>query len=165
MQTGDQAPDFTLPDQDGNRIPLSERSAGGMLVVFFYPRDGTHLCTREAGAFRDHQAEFQALGAKVIGVSSDTAEAHRRFADQNQLAFPLLEDEGGRMRKAWCVPRTMGILPGRVTYVLDSSLVVHSIFNSQLEPSRHVEAALAVLDRLDRRPASRRRHRTRKSGK
>ncbi|MDR3077401.1 MAG: redoxin domain-containing protein, partial [Planctomycetota bacterium] len=101
----------------------------------------------------------------VIGVSSDTAEAHRRFADQNQLAFPLLEDEGGRMRKAWGVPRTMGILPGRVTYVLDSSLVVHSIFNSQLEPSRHVEAALAVLDRLDRRPASRRRHRTRKSGK
>ena len=114
MNRGDTAPDIVLKDQGGNEIRLSEAAAGGGLVVFFYPKDGTPVCAKEACAFRDNYGEFLKYNVKVVGVSSDDSTSHKRFAQEHNLAFPLLWDEGGRLRKLWKVPGTLGVLPGRL---------------------------------------------------
>lgn len=148
MKVGDHAPDFTLPDQNGKPVRLSEAAVGKTLVVFFYPKDGTPVCTMEACSFRDSQHAFERYNAQVVGISSDGVESHRRFADGNGLDFPLLSDVGGAVRKLWEVPSTMGILPGRVTYVVDADGVVRDIYSAQLEASKHAVNALEAVKRL-----------------
>src|SRR5690606_39455723 len=110
--------------------------------------DDTPGCTREACAFRDDYEAFQEAGAEVLGISSDTSESHRRFAAKHRLPFRLLADPGGKVRAAFGVPRTAGLLPGRVTYVIDREGVIRHAFNSQLAATRHVDEALAVLRTL-----------------
>ena len=149
MNRGDTAPDIVLKDQGGNEIRLSEAAAGGGLVVFFYPKDGTPVCAKEACAFRDNYGEFLKYNVKVVGVSSDDSTSHKRFAQEHNLAFPLLWDEGGRLRKLWKVPGTLGVLPGRVTYILDAGMVVQSVFSSQLEAGKHVTTALEAVRKMD----------------
>lgn len=148
MNIGDIAPEFSLPDQTNRRISLSEALGTGGLVVFFYPKDGTPLCAKEACAFRDNYGEFQKYGVNILGVSSDSTASHQRFAQDNGLTYPLLHDAGGVLRKEWGVPSSLGILPGRVTYVLDGSGKVRDIFSSQLEAERHVANALAVARKM-----------------
>src|SRR5450755_1094070 len=87
-------------------------------------------------------------GAQVVGISSDSAASHAAFAQAHRLPFPLVSDAGGKVRKAYGVPKAMGILPGRVTYVIDRSGIVRSLFNSMFEPRKHVAAALDVLKTL-----------------
>ncbi|MCD8139573.1 MAG: redoxin domain-containing protein, partial [Planctomycetaceae bacterium] len=111
-------------------------------------KDGSPVCTKEACAFRDSQRAFTASNAQVVGISSDKADSHRRFADGNHLDFPLLSDAGGRLRKLWQVPSTLGVLPGRVTYVLDPHGVVREVYSGQLEASGHVEAALNAVKKI-----------------
>jgi len=119
VQAGDKAPDFTLPSQAGEQVRLSDRLGERVVVLYFYPKDETPGCTREACAFRDSYEVFTDAGAEVIGVSSDSAESHAAFAGHHKLPFTLLSDEGGRVRKSYGVPATLGLLPGRVTYVID----------------------------------------------
>jgi peroxiredoxin Q/BCP len=144
---GDPAPDFTLEDQDGRPVRLADLR-GRPVVVYFYPKDDTPGCTRESCAFRDHYAAFQDAGAEVLGISSDPPASHKAFADKHRLPFRLLADAGGRVRAAFRVPRTAGLLPGRVTYVIDREGVIRHAFNSQLAATRHVDEALEVLRRL-----------------
>jgi peroxiredoxin Q/BCP len=148
LRAGDRAPDFTLEDQDGRSVSLADFRGKRNVVVYFYPKDDTPGCTREACAFRDDYEAFQEAGAEVLGISSDTSASHQRFAAKHRLPFRLLADPGGRVRAAFGVPRTAGLLPGRVTYVIDREGVIRHAFNSQLAPARHVEEALAVLRRL-----------------
>ncbi|MCC8181123.1 MAG: peroxiredoxin [Planctomycetes bacterium] len=148
MNIGDHAPDFSLPDQNGTTVRLSGIAPGKVLVVFFYPKDGTPICTKEACSFRDSQHAFEQYGAQVIGISSDNTDSHREFAEANNLDFPLLSDEGGMVRKLWQVPSTLGLLPGRVTYVLDADGVVRNIFSAQLEAAKHVQTALEAVKGL-----------------
>jgi peroxiredoxin Q/BCP len=145
IQVGDRAPDFSGTTQDGSVIRLSDVLKERIVVLFFYPRDGTPICTKEACSFRDSYRQFLDAGAEVIGVSSDSTEAHRHFAKQHDLPFHLISDAGGSLRKAFGVPRTLGLFPGRVTYVIDRSGIVRLIFSAQFADEEHVRQALNAV--------------------
>jgi peroxiredoxin Q/BCP len=144
VQVGGRAPDFTLPDANGKDVRLAD-FAGRPVVLYFYPKDDTPGCTKEACTFRDQYQDFRDAGAAVLGVSSDSSESHRKFAAKHRLPFTLLADRGGQVRKRYGVPATLGLLPGRVTFVIDGAGVVRHVFNSQLDATRHVKEALHVL--------------------
>jgi thioredoxin-dependent peroxiredoxin len=148
VQVGDVAPDFTLPDQDRRPIRLRDLLGQKTVVLYFYPRDATPGCTLEARAFRDSYEKFTAQGAEVVGVSSDSVGSHRRFAARQRLPFLLLSDRDGAVRELYGVEKTLGILPGRVTYVIDQAGVVRHVYGSQLWPTQHSRTALQVLDAL-----------------
>ena len=150
IDVGDQAPEFEVATHDGQQIRLSDFRDQKVVVLFFYPMDGTPMCTKEACAFRDAYDDFAEAGAVVIGVSADSEEKHRRFATNNSLPFHLVSDAGGSLRKAFGVPKTMGFLPGRVTYVIDKTGIVRLVFNSQMSTDGHVEEALKVVRELGR---------------
>jgi peroxiredoxin Q/BCP len=145
VKVGSVAPDFTLPSQAGEMVSLKDFSGRKPVVLYFYPRDETPGCTKEVCAFRDTSVEFGKLDVQVIGISSDSVESHRRFAAKYDLSFPLLSDEGGKIRRLYGVPKTFGLFPGRVTYVIDKECVVRHVFASQLSVERHVQEALAAL--------------------
>jgi peroxiredoxin Q/BCP len=145
IRVGDVAPDFTLPQQDGSSFTLKAHLGQKAVVLYFYPKDDTPGCTAEACSFRDAYEDFKEAGAEVVGISSDAADAHRAFADKHRLPFTLVSDAGGKVRKLYGVPSTLGLLPGRVTYVIDAGGVVRHVFNSQLNPTKHVREALDVL--------------------
>jgi len=147
LQSGDRAPLIALQDQNGVER-RSDQLAGKSLVLFFYPKDDTPGCTMEACAFRDSYADLQALGAEVWGVSGDNAGSHQRFASRHNLPYPLLVDQNNQLRKAFGVPGVLGLLPGRVTYVIDSEGVVRHVFNNLLDGPAHRREALECLKRL-----------------
>jgi peroxiredoxin Q/BCP len=150
VKVGEKAPDFTLPSQMGDNVTLSEYQGKKNVVLYFYPKDETRGCTREACEFRDRYDIFTRLGAEVLGVSSDTLESHKSFATHHGLPFLLLSDEDGKVRKLYGVPSTMGIIPGRVTFIIDTKGVVRHVFNSQFQPEKHIEEALKVLKELEK---------------
>ncbi|HXW94505.1 MAG TPA: peroxiredoxin [Nitrososphaerales archaeon] len=145
LVVGDTAPDFTLPSQKGGEVNLRDLLKTSEVVLYFYPKDNTPGCTAEAKAFRDSYEVFRELGAEVVGVSSDSVDSHIDFASRCDLPFTLLSDPGGKVRKLYGVPATLGVLPGRVTYVIDTQGVVRHIFNSQFNATKHVEEAISVL--------------------
>ena len=148
IQAGDKAPDFTLPSQAGEPVRLSDRLGEHSVVLYFYPKDETRGCTAEACAFRDSHEVFTEAGAEVIGVSSDSTDRHAAFAGRYDLPFTLLSDAGGRVRKSYGVPAVLGVLPGRVTYVIDRDGTVRHVFSSMTNIDQHVGDALAVVRRL-----------------
>jgi peroxiredoxin Q/BCP len=115
------------------------------VVLFFYPKDDTPGCTRQVCAFRDEYEGFGNLDAEVIGISSDSVKSHRNFAERHDFPITLLSDEGAKVRKLYGVPNTLGLFPGRVTYVIDEEGVVRHVFSSQLGVERHVEVAIEAL--------------------
>jgi len=141
---GQPAPEFTLPDQNGGSVSLSSLK-GGWVVVYFYPKDDTPGCTAESCSFRDSFEEFTDAGAKVVGISSDSVESHKAFATKHNLPFTLLADTDGSVRKAFGVGKTLGLFPGRVTYVIDPEGVVRHKFSSQFKPKSHIDEALDVI--------------------
>jgi thioredoxin-dependent peroxiredoxin len=147
IQVGDKAPDFTLPSQSGDEVRLSDRLGERAVVLYFYPKDNTSGCTAEACAFRDSYETFTDAGAEVIGVSSDSADKHASFAGQHNLPFTLLADQGGRVRKSYGAS-TLGVVPGRVTYVIDRSGTVQHVFSSMFNVGQHVNDALDVVKKL-----------------
>jgi peroxiredoxin Q/BCP len=129
----------------GEMISLEDFIGKKPVVLFFYPKDDTPGCTKQACGFRDDFDEFRKLDAEVIGISSDSVESHERFAKKHNLPFTLLSDERGNVRKLYGVPNTFGLVPGRVTYAIDREGVVRHVFSSQLGVERHVEEALEAL--------------------
>jgi thioredoxin-dependent peroxiredoxin len=152
IQAGDKAPDFTLPSQTGEPVRLSDRLGEHSVVLYFYPKDETPGCTAEACAFRDSYEVFTDAGAEVIGVSSDSVDRHAGFSDHHQLPFTLLSDSGGAVRKSYGVPATLGVLPGRVTYVIDRAGTVQHVFNSMTKIDRHIGEALTIVRKLNGEP-------------
>jgi thioredoxin-dependent peroxiredoxin len=148
IQTGDKAPDFTLPSQSGEQVRLYDRLGGNAVVLYFYPKDNTSGCTAEACAFRDSYEVFTDAGAEVIGVSSDSVDKHAGFAGKHSLPFTLLSDSGGQVRKLYGVPATFGLIPGRVTYVIDRDGTVRHVFNSMTNIGQHVGDALKTVQEL-----------------
>jgi len=145
VRVGDKAPDFTLPSQMGDDVTLSEFFGKKNVVLYFYPKDETKGCTKEACTFRDNYEELTNLGAEVIGVSGQSVESHKSFASHYGLPFILLSDEGNNARELYGVPSSMGIIPGRVTYIIDKKGIVRHIFNSQTQAQKHVEEAKKTL--------------------
>jgi peroxiredoxin Q/BCP len=148
IDIGDNAPDLELPTHGGEQITLADYQGKKAVVVFFYPKDGTPVCTKEACAFRDAYEDFVEAGAVVIGISSDSATQHQAFASTHRLPFVLVSDTDGKARSAFGVPRSMGLLPGRVTYVIDKEGIVRHVFSSQFAADRHVNEALEVIRKL-----------------
>jgi thioredoxin-dependent peroxiredoxin len=148
IQAGSKAPDFTLPSQSGAPVRLQDRLGERVIVLYFYPRDDTRGCTAEACAFRDSYEVFADAGADVIGISSDSVDRHAAFAGKHQLPFTLLSDEGGQVRKRYGVPAVLGVLPGRVTYVIDRQGTVRHVFSSMTNIGQHVSDALETVRQL-----------------
>jgi peroxiredoxin Q/BCP len=145
VAAGSLAPNFTLLSQSGKMVSLRDFLDKKPVILFFYPKDDTPGCTKEACAFRERHEDFRELNAEVIGISSDPVESHRSFAAKHELPFTLLSDEGGKVRKLYGASSTFGLVPGRVTYVLDKEGVVRHLFSSQLGVEEHVEEALEAL--------------------
>ncbi len=145
---GECVPDVTLPLVGAESRRLANVYRDRPVVLFFYPKNNTTLCTKEACAFRDQYEDFKDAGAEVIGVSSDGGAAHEKFATKYNLPFLLLSDRGGVVRKQYGVPATLGLLPGRVTFVIDKNGVVQRTFNSQLQATKHVSEAIEALRKL-----------------
>ncbi|MET0287246.1 MAG: peroxiredoxin [Polyangiales bacterium] len=145
LQAGTEAPDFTLNDQNGKAVHLASFRGKKTVVVYFYPKDDTPGCTAEACMFRDQFTEFTDAGAEVLGISSDSEASHKKFAAKYNLPFSLLSDKGGVVRSAFGVPANFGLLPGRVTYVIDKQGVIRHAFNSQINATKHVSEALGVI--------------------
>ena len=148
LKVGDPVPDFRLQDGVGKWLTREELSKDGPLVVFFYPRDDTPGCTAQACGFQSSLGEFEELGATVVGVSADSVNSHQRFADDHGLTYPLLSDPDNEMRRSFGVPKVMGLLPGRSTYVIDASGTLRHVHHGQLDPVGHVNAALEATRRL-----------------
>jgi len=151
IQIEDTIPSFTLKDQNGNDFDISSLLGRKKLVIFFYPQDGSLNCTREACYFRDLSDVFDEADAIVIGISSQSVESHKNFAEKNKLNYTILSDTENDVRKLFGVPtRIFGLVPGRVTYVADRSGKVVYIFDSQTETQRHADEALKICLLLKR---------------
>ena len=143
---GQPAPDFELPDQNGKLLRLSQFRGQRAVVLFFYPKDDTTGCTMEACGFRDSLPQFEAYGAEVMGISSDGTASHARFAAKHDLSFTLLSDAKGRVRKLYGASGLLaGLIPGRVTYVIDREGILRHVFSSQTQFQRHITEALSAL--------------------
>ena len=138
-------PTFILSNQFGETID-SQSFIGKPVVIFFYPKDDTPGCTLQACSFRDNIQDFEQLQAKVVGISADSINSHKRYAEKYQLSFDLLSDPGNKVRKLFGVPTNfLGLVPGRVTYIFNEEGELIHTFNSQLGVKKHVEEALTAL--------------------
>lgn len=142
---GDIIPDFKLTDQNGNEFDSTAVKGKKKLVIYFYPKNFTPGCTKEACSFRDSYEDFKALGAMVIGVSADSKNSHERFAKKYKLPFVLLSDEQGKVKRKFGVKNDLlGLLPGRETFVVGKDGKVVYVFNS-MNATLHTKKALNVL--------------------
>ena len=151
MQKGDILRPFKAKDQDGNVFDVTELIGKKPLVVYFYPKNFTPGCTKEACDFRDHNQEFINLGAEIIGISSDSEKSHERFANKYNLPFTLLSDKDQKIRKQFGVKRNLlGLIPGRETFVFDKNGCLILRYNS-LDASSHIRKALKVIKELHKK--------------
>ncbi len=147
IKEGDKVPDFSLPDKNGKMFNLNEHLGKTNLVIYFYPKDETKGCTAEACSFRDNYEVFIRNNTEVVGISADSPESHESFAKNHSLPFILLSDQKNEVRKKFGVSASMmGILPGRVTYVIDKKGIVRLVFNSQTQFDKHAEEALKIIE-------------------
>jgi peroxiredoxin Q/BCP len=153
VERGQRAPAFTLIADDGSKVRLSDLR-GRPVVLYFYPKDGTPGCTREACAFRDFQAQLKKFGAVVLGVSTDSMESHARFRDKYRLNFPLLADDdhavaakyGAWREKNMYGKRSMGVV--RSTFLIDAAGKVAKVWK-RVKVDEHADEVLAALAELE----------------
>jgi peroxiredoxin Q/BCP len=145
LAVGDVAPPFTAVLQDGSTFDSASVIGKKAVVLFFYPKDHTPVCTKEACAFRDAYSQFVDAGCEVIGVSCDSAARHERFADRHRLPYPLATDADGSLRRAFGMKPLLGFLPGRTTFVIDRDGIVRLVFSALFASDEHVKKALDVL--------------------
>lgn len=145
---GEAAPDFTRTAHNGETVTLSAYRGRRIVVLYFYPKDGTSVCTKEACTFRDAFTRFTAAGAIVIGVSRDALERHQRFAEEQQLPFLLLSDADGSLAKAYGVRGPLGLLPGRETFVIDHEGRIRLRYRALMQSDEHIQTALQTVQQL-----------------
>jgi peroxiredoxin Q/BCP len=149
LAVGTQAPEFTTTDQDGKTHTLSDFK-GKKVILYFYPKDNTSGCTKEACAFRDHFAKFRQLNAEILGVSIDSEKSHKSFVQKYDLPFTLLADPEKRLVEAygaWGEKHMYGkkyMGTNRVTYLIDEAGKVAAVF-PKVKPDTHADEILAVL--------------------
>ncbi len=153
IEVGDLVPKFSLKDQNGNLFSLDSAVGKKNLVIYFYPKDDSPGCTKEACSFRDQFEIFNESDAMIIGISGQSVESHKNFAEKYRLSYTLLSDEGNKIRRLFGVSTSFfGLLPGRVTYVINKEGKVVFMFNSQLQATKHVDEALEILKKLRPNP-------------
>ena len=145
VKEGTKAPEFSLPSQDGKIVSMSQFKGKSSVVLFFYPKDESYGCTKEACSFRDNYEVFREAGAEVVGISADDETSHKSFASHHKLPFILLSDNEHKVAELYKVGKTLGILPGRVTFVIDKSGTIRKVFSSQFSFEKHITEALKIL--------------------
>ncbi len=148
LKVGEMAPDFELLAQEGRKVSLHEFAGSKNVVLFFYPKDFTRGCTFETKYFGESYDEIRKLNAEVLGISNDSVESHTQFAAKCGVSFPMLADDGGKVRELYSVEKALGFIPGRTTFVIDKHGIVRNIFSSQTDMKAHVTEAMAVLKTL-----------------
>ena len=149
LEINSKSPSFIALDENKNQIDFNDYLGKKSIVLFFYPKDHTPGCTKEACTFRDHYEQFANLNCEVFGISSDGLNSHSSFKEKYNLPFKLLSDPKGELRKLFKVPASLfGLIPGRVSYVIDKKGIVKGTFNSQLNPVSHVSKTLKCIKEL-----------------
>ena len=148
LQPGDIAPNFALKDQNG-KIRKSSDLRNKILILFFYPKDNTPGCTIEACGFKKEIKAFKDLGAEIWGVSGDNEESHRQFASKNNISYPLLSDNKNILRQKFFVPKVFGLIPGRVTFIIDKNKIIRHVFSDLLNASAHIKEALKIVKEIN----------------
>ncbi len=145
LRVGDKIPNFAAIDTDGDLFDSNEIIGKKPVVIYFYPKDDTPVCTAQACSFRDQYEDFKNLGAEVIGISGDSLKSHVAFANKHQLPFILLSDFDNKIRKSFGVPNDyFGLVPGRSTYVANKNGTIQLIFDST-SGKIHIKKALEIL--------------------
>jgi len=147
LAAGDTLPSFTLKDQDGHDFAISEQIGKQIMVIYFYPKDESPVCTREACSFRDSYADFTKAGALVIGINSGTVESHKSFAENHQLPFILLSDPDNKVLKLFRVKGKFGFT-GRATFVVDLKGKIVYSYTAFTKGSAHAEKTLAFINEM-----------------
>ena len=147
LAPGTPIPDLTLPRLDGTTMQLRGFIGARTLVIYFYPKDLSPGCTKQACGFRDAYEQFLAAGAEVIGISAGTPAARAEFITKNRLPFILLADPDGAARTAFGVDKTLG-LDTRVTFVVDRSGLVRHVCDAQVRVGKHLTESLAMVTEL-----------------
>ncbi|UOB16892.1 peroxiredoxin [Abyssalbus ytuae] len=148
LQPGNTIPFFRLKDQNGKEFDISSLIGKQPFVIYFYPKDFTPGCVKEACSFRDNYETFKEMGAEVIGISSDSENKHQKFSTTYNLPFTLLSDPRNKVRELFGVKKNLfGLLPGRETYVCNSEGKVMMVFNS-VKSAAHIEKALTILKNI-----------------
>ncbi len=143
---GDKCPEFVLKDQNNADFDIKSVLGKRILVIYFYPKDNTPGCTAEACSFRDSYEDFKDLGCEVIGISNDSPKSHAQFAEKNRLTFTLLADTSKKVRNLFGVPGNLfGLIPGRVTYIIDKKGIVRHIYNSLTNAAGHIEESINAV--------------------
>jgi thioredoxin-dependent peroxiredoxin len=146
LAVGDKCPTFNLKDQSNTDFDIQTVLGKKVLVVYFYPKDDTPGCTAEACSFRDSYEDFKDLGCEVIGISSDSPQKHAEFAAKHRLSFTLLADTDKTVRKLFGVPGNLfGLIPGRVTYIIDKEGTVRHIYNSLTNAATHITESIKAV--------------------
>jgi thioredoxin-dependent peroxiredoxin len=146
MKPNDVVPDFELPDQHGTPRRLTQLLADGPVVLFFYPAAMTRGCTKESCHFRDLAAEFNEVGAQRVGISADSVDKQRQFADRHDFDYLLLSDADGTVARMFGVKRRIGPVPvKRTTFVIDTDRRIIDVTSSEVNMDKHADQALAVL--------------------
>lgn len=149
LETGTKAPDFEGKIEDGSSVKLYDLLKNGPVVLYFYPKDETPGCVKEACTFRDRWDDIKDLGGTVLGVSSDGVESHSSFKEHRKLPFSLLSDSGGKIRQSYQAKGRL--IPDRVTYVIDTDGIITHVYKSQLNASQHPEEAIDALKKIKER--------------
>ena len=147
---GSTVPKFELKDQHGQLFSIDSVLGKKNLVIYFYPKDDSPGCTKEACSFRDQFEVFAEADALIIGISAQSVKSHLEFAEKHRLNYTLLSDTGNKVRKLFGVPGNLfGLIPGRVTYVINKEGKVAYMFNSQFQADKHVDEALRILQEMN----------------
>jgi thioredoxin-dependent peroxiredoxin len=144
LTMGDTVPAFTLSDQDGNPFNSSDHLGKSNLVIFFYPKDESMVCTKEACSFRDRYSDLIKAGAIVIGINGGSVSSHKQFQQHDKLPYPLLSDSANLVLNAFGIPRQF-FMTGRKTFVVDKTGKIVFTYTSAFNGTRHAEEALAYL--------------------
>lgn len=145
LKIGDQAPDFSLADQNGVIKKFADLRGDDFTVIFFYHKDETPGCTAQSCGFRDIYEDLRTDGASIIGISKDPPDSHQRFASKFGLNYPLLSDVKGDVHKLFGVGKTFGIVPERVTFVVQKDNTIGLVYNSLMNAEKHVEEVLRYI--------------------
>lgn len=150
LKIGDRIPDFVLKDQNDTDFNITDFRGKQILVIYFYPKDDTPGCTTEACSFRDEYEVFTDMNVKVIGISSDDVASHKKFAEKYNLPFTLLADVDKKVRKLFGVPKSfLGMVPGRVTYIVDKEGILVHIFNSMTDAKKHISESISIIKKMN----------------
>jgi thioredoxin-dependent peroxiredoxin len=147
MKIGNKCPIFKGKDQNGNTFDISEILGKKNIIIYFYPKNETKVCTAQACSFRDNYETFKDHECEVIGISGDNEKSHQSFTKNHSLPFILLSDGDKSIRKLFDVPKVfLGLIPGRYTYIVDKNGVIVEIYHDMLDAESHTKKALETID-------------------